>query len=83
MSKDEFFKFNVGHLIQLVTFIAVASVVYGQLKSDDAHRDSEIAGLKTRLDKIEQAVGDLAVVRNDVSWVKNYLNNQSKRNTND
>lgn len=78
MSKEEFFKFNVGHLIQLITFVAAASIVYGQLKADDLHRDSKMSALESRIERLEQAVSDLAVVKNDVLWIKDYLKNQNQ-----
>lgn len=78
MSKEEFFKFNVGHLIQLITFIAAASIVYGQLKADDLHRDAKLSTLESRIEKMEQAVSDMAVVKNDVLWIKEYLKNQNQ-----
>lgn len=83
VSRDEFFRFNIGHILILIGWLATCAVGWGRYQSEmeTVNRRLVILEDQSRRDSLESRsiIEKLSKVENDVSWIKNTLDQRLQK----
>jgi hypothetical protein len=65
-------------LLCFLTATATAAITYESMRSADQSNTAAIQELQARMIKLEKTQEDIAVLKNDVQWLRRYLESQRK-----